>query len=324
MEYFIAVTSHELPFSEVTHDCSLLVSPTNFSPDFHFAGSRPLGALYVDSGAYHYNTRRIAKDQHQALEGQLRLMDRFPEAGRVAFFHCDVLPREGISPGESVELTLANAIQFSRMTVDPAIEKVGVAQARTPDEMYFVVRFLIDLGYGRVGLGGLANLHRKKASLLKQMIEAAVEAASNTPLHALGVTGANVLELFRRNNIASCDSATPIWSAIYGSLLYSAPLRRYRLASSKSERPGIQPDTGYYRQLQRPLPCRCPVCQHDPGLLTGTEPIHKHYRTIHNYLHLRAEIEGEDAWQKTSLSADTLGEFMSLNAPLITTASASP
>ena len=111
MEYFIAITSDEVPFSDCVAESNVLVSPSHFAARRNrYKGTKRLRSLYIDSGAYHHNSVRTAKDQTNALDEQLRLVEAFPPASVTALLHCDVLPRRDISPDDSVRATLKNSV----------------------------------------------------------------------------------------------------------------------------------------------------------------------------------------------------------------------
>ena len=311
MDYFIALTPGDLPLADVAERSCVLASPAHFPLGrASIFGRRRLRALMLDSGAYHHNSSRRGRTQQEALDDQLRVVHRFPEADQVFLVHCDVLPRLNISYASAVQQTLRNAEAFQRLEIDGAFERVAVAQGRSPDEMYLVVSALREMGYERVAIGGLANLYKGRHRAIGEYIEAACEAADTTPVHVLGVTAPKALFYMRRSGVVSCDSASPIWAAVHGLLLYSRPFRRFRLSSRRSLRAESDVDTGFHSMIERPLPCQCPVCQRDPELLTGTDTRGKHFRTIHNYLHLRAEVEGAHIWRQVSLSADYLFDFV--------------
>lgn len=302
MRYFTATASWDFPLANLDPDAHVLFSPTTFPPVWTYPYRHPK-TIILDSGAFHHNQRNPNRGRLRALTDQLRIAAQFPTS-HVTLTHCDVMLRDPLTARAGIDETLRNAEWFMAQPIESSHMRMTVAQARAPEEMYLVVSQLTQFQPDSIGLGGLAHLHRSNRALLPLMIEAAVEAAGRIPLHALGVTAAHVIQRLKSNGVTSCDSATPIRNAIYGSLIYSHPYRRYRLISEKSTRPEHQQETGYYTAIPTPLPCPCPACRDDPDLLRDTGAWGKHARHVHNYYHVKLEIEGAGAWQEAYLSAE--------------------
>ncbi|MDL2344404.1 hypothetical protein QOL99_09580 [Deinococcus sp. MIMF12] len=296
----------------------LLLSPTTYSSRAQYS-SQPPYEVMIDSGAYHHGGRNVSRTRLRALHDQLTIAQQFPDS-QVTIAHCDVLPRAAADSRSSIHATLINAEWFMAQPLPAGYARMTTAQARTPDEMYLVVTQLAQFGPDLIGIGGLANLHRTHRKLLPLMIEGAVEAAGDTPLHALGVTAQHVLDRLRANGVFSCDSATAIWCAVYGSVIYARPYRRYRFVGEKSSRPESPQVTGYYSSLTHPLPCCCPVCRDDPRQLMGSDMRGKYARCIHNHYHLKLEIEGEGEWQAAYSSAG----YQSVITTLLSSTASSP
>ncbi|MCD0160879.1 MULTISPECIES: hypothetical protein [unclassified Deinococcus] len=302
MKYFCGYTPWDFPIAQLDPYAHMLVSPTTYSPTYRY-DFHPPQEVMLDSGAFHHGRRNTHRHRLRTLHDQLKIAEQYP-GSTVTLAHSDVLLRPEVDPRRSIHETLVNAEWFMRQDLPSGYRRMTVAQARTPDEMYLVVSQLAQFEPELIGIGGLANLHRTHRKLLPFMLEGAVEAAGDLPLHALGVTAQHILQRLRINNIYSCDSATAIWCAIYGSVVYARPYRRYRLISEKSSRPESPQETGYYSSLTRPLACTCPVCRTVPEELLGSDSRAKYARYIHNYYHIKLEIEGEGEWQAVYSSAE--------------------
>lgn len=289
MRYFVAYSPSDFPFTLVDARARLLVSPTTFAPTFAYPGPPPQ-ALLIDSGAYHHGSRRGRPSWRHALDRQLGVLEQFAGVPDVGVLHLDVIARDDLSPARAVRQTRANAEGFVGAGELPLALKVGVAQARDPEELFEVVTFLRELGFARLALGGLARMSYQKPAAFAQMLAAARAASERVPLHVLGVAGKRALPVLRAHGVSSCDSATPAWTAIYGSLLYSGPLRRLRLRQSVTR---TIKRTGFYTFVDEAPPCACPACALGVDL-AGRDKIARFARAAHNYLHLKREIEG--AW----------------------------
>ena len=317
MKYFSTFTPWDFPVAHLDPTARLLLSPTTYSPNFRYPFHSPAEVM-IDSGAYHHGKRNAKRSRMRTLLDQLTIAEQFRHS-RVTISHCDVIPRPDTDPRVSVHATLLNAEWFMQQPMPAPYARMTVAQARTPDEMYLVVTQLVQFSPNLIGLGGLAALHRRNRKLLPLMIEAATEGAGDVSVHALGVTAPYVLDCLRRNGVCSCDSATAIWCAIYGSVIYARPYRRYRFISDKSTRPESPQVTGYYSSLARPLPCVCPVCRDDPTQLMGSDTRAKYARCIHNHYHAKLDLEGEGEWQAAYLSA----EYQSVMTTLLSSTTSS-
>jgi queuine/archaeosine tRNA-ribosyltransferase len=169
------------------------------------------------------------------------------------------------------------------------VSPVGVIQAVSPEQVYHVGCALADMGYERFALGSLARLADGARPELLRRAEAALEAVGPR-LHVLGVSSVGLLRELSRSGVESADSGAPMHEAARGGILYSRPFRRYKLASEHFAE--WRRSYRLAELLDTPLPCDCPVCIVEPERLL--EPRGKrsvNLRGIHNYYHLRREIE---------------------------------
>jgi queuine/archaeosine tRNA-ribosyltransferase len=185
-------------------------------------------------------------------------------------------------------------LELLEVTSPPVpVEPIGVIQGYDADSVYNSGVALAEMGYRRFAVGSLiALMRRHRYDDIRHMVAAAYEAVGSR-LHVLGVTSPNLFDDFKRLGVESLDSSTPIREAVQGGIHYSHPYRRFRAPGVtpaahdmlRSKRPGTA--------LDRPLPCPCPVCQVDPYRLfqLGSKAAANH-RSLHNYFHLKWEIEG--------------------------------
>lgn len=302
MRFYSVETPGDFPVSELDPDASILFSPTTFAPNYRYPYKSPKRIL-IDSGAYHHGHRNTRRGRHRTLYEQLNIAAQFPQSD-VLLAHCDVFFREGMDHRSAVDETLRNAEWLMQQEVPKDVQRMLVAQGRDPDELYLAVTELKALSPNVIGLGGLGRYLQTNRRMVPILLEAAVEAAGDVPVHTLGLTAPHLQERMKQMGISQCDSASAMWYAVYGSVLYSQPYRRFRLKSQRSSHPEVPQSTTFYRTIERPLPCSCPVCQDDPTALLGTTPAAKLCRFIHNYFHIKLDIEGEGTWQEAYLSAE--------------------
>ncbi|UBV45521.1 hypothetical protein LAJ19_21600 (plasmid) [Deinococcus taeanensis] len=303
MLFYTAESPNDFPVSELDPDAHILLSPTSFHPRHEYRFHHPNSVL-IDSGAYVHGAALTPRGRFRTLVEQIRIAEQFPDA-QVTLTHCDVLARDTLDPRSVIDETLRNAEWFmAQRDLQPHWKRMLVAQARDPDEYYLVVSELRALAPDLIALGGLTRFVRQDRKFIPVMIEAASEGAGDLPLHALGITAAHVLQHLKGLGIAQCDSATAVWAAVYGNLVYSRPYRRYRLASRHSNQPEARQETSFAKTINQPLACECPVCRTDAQILTGASVRAKYARFIHNYYHLKIEVQGGGPWQEAYSSAE--------------------
>lgn len=303
MQFYTAESPNDFPISELDPEAQVLLSPTTFHPQYQYP-FRPPHAVLIDSGAYVHGTSKSRRGRFRTLVEQVRIAEQFQDAD-VTITHCDVLHRDHLDQRVTIDETLRNAAWFmAQNDWQGHWKRMLVAQARDPDEYFLVVSLLRDFEPDLIGLGGLTRFVKSDERLVTAMVEAAVEGAEHIPLHLLGITSPRLLGQFERLNIRQCDSATAVWAAIYGNVLYSRPYRRYRLASTHSNQPEVRQDSTFAKTIAQPLSCECPVCRTDPQMLMGTTLQAKFSRFVHNYYHLKIEVQGGGLWQEAFLSAE--------------------
>jgi hypothetical protein len=127
------------------------------------------------------------------------------------------------------ELTLDNAEQFFAATrgMQGHFTALGVIQGWSPASMAESARRLVKMGYDYVALGGTVPL---KTAQVKACVAAVREAIpATTRLHVLGFARADEVANFRRFNITSFDTASPMIRS------FKDAVKNYFLPSSSGE-----------------------------------------------------------------------------------------
>jgi 7-cyano-7-deazaguanine tRNA-ribosyltransferase len=294
MDYYISWTHSDPVYQQHLDDVRVLVSPPNVSRAWHAADWKALPtALILDSGAFQYHREGRSPDPAAVLDRQLQMAADLSIPTGIC--HLDVPLLGTRNPAElerRVEQNLMNArwlIEAARRIDLPRhIRLIGVIQGHSGEHIYSVARALADLGYQSFALGSLARMVAHARDELLRRVESALEAVGSD-LHILGVSSAQLLSELRRIGVESADSGAPIHEAWRGGVFYSRPFRRYKIESPHFNE--WQRSYSFAEVLTAPLPCDCPVCQHDSGQLL--EPQGKTFvnlRAMHNYYHLMREL----------------------------------
>lgn len=114
---------------------------------------------------------------------------------------------------ERQELTLNYAAQFLEVHSrrDCRFEPIGVAQGWSPRSYAHAVKRLQELGYTRIGLGGMVPL--KTMQILKCLEAIDHVRRADTRFHLLGVTRTDHVAAFSAYGVASFDSTSPFRQA---------------------------------------------------------------------------------------------------------------
>ncbi|NTU83273.1 MAG: hypothetical protein HGA45_28535 [Chloroflexales bacterium] len=298
MKYFVSWTHSDPIYQRSFDDVRILVSPPNVSQAWQ-VGRWPSAPaeLIIDSGAFQYHRAGRSPSPEAVLSQQLHIAAGFGFS--LGICHLDILTAGVRDPVEAVRHSAQNLSQarwlIERGSADlpENAEPIGVIQGRDAEQIFYVAQALAEMGYRRFALGSLAGKVASSRDEVLRRTEAALEAVGPR-LHMLGVSSVPVLEALAHLGVESADSGAPIKEAARGGIFYSEPFRRYKLPSAHFRE--WQRSYSFAAVIESPLPCACPVCQDDPTQImnpNGKAAIN--LRALHNYYHLRRDIEGPQA-----------------------------
>ena len=298
MKYFISWTHSDPIYQHYFADVRVLVSPPNVNLAWNVGlwPSAPVD-LIVDSGAFQYHRAGRSPSPEMVLNRQLHLAAGLDTP--VGICHLDILVAGIRDPADALRRSMKNLTHARWLITQGAdhlpenTEPIGVIQGRDAEQIFYVAQALAEMGYRRFALGSLAGKVASSRDEVLRRTEAALEAVGPR-LHLLGVSSVPVLEALARLGVESADSGTPIKEAAWGGIFYSEPFRRYKLPSAHFRE--WQRTYSFAEVIDSPLPCACPVCRDDPTqIMNPNGKVAVNLRALHNYYHLRRDIEGSHA-----------------------------
>jgi 7-cyano-7-deazaguanine tRNA-ribosyltransferase len=289
MKFFISWSRSDAVFTEYFKDCNVLISPHTTTLDFHIGmwNNQPT-ELIIDSSAFFYiaNNSDIPP-QKDIFKRQVKVLDG--AKCKVLMTHLDRPINNklfnSIDVYNAIEKTLGNAYEFldlinsNKLSEKFDLEPMGVIQGNDKLSLQFCANELKKIGFKKFGIGSLAPLFSPKE--IVKRIQWVCEIVGGENLHVFGISRLDIIEELNRLNIMSLDSTRPIKSAIFNGIFYSEPFRTYGIKNAQNA-------SSYgNRLLEKPLPCKCPVCNVNPFSLieTGNKKA-TNARAIHNYYHL--------------------------------------
>lgn len=294
MDYYISWTHSDPIYQRQLANIRTLVSPPNVSQSWtiHDWPTLPR-SMIVDSGAFQYYRTGRSPTPQAALTRQLQMIT--DQSLPVGICHLDtplIGTRNLAELERRITQTLSNARWLMKhSTTDglpPNIQPIGVIQGYSVERVYVVAQALADMGYTTFAVGSLAALVAKDKAEVLRRVEAALEAVG-TNIHILGVSSFAILDELARLGVQSADSGAPMHEAWRGGIIYSQPLRRYKLPSPHFQE--WRRSYSFAEILDSPLPCDCPVCREDSSRLM--QPRGKPFvnmRALHNCYQLMREL----------------------------------
>lgn len=286
----------------IDKNCHILISPTSVSRKWNIKKFtiKPM-SIMIDSGSFHFinvDKNKLKVSQKEMFERQIKILDGFKKA---IICHLDFpIPRKGLSIDqmkERVEITIENAqifydlcLKYSRKLC--GIKPLAVIQGYDIDSILYCVKKLKSIGYKRFGIGSVAYLSRLNRNEIIRRIVSVFRFVRN--LHVFGVSSIELMRTLKKFGVMSVDSATPVKEAVFSGILYSNPFRRFKIATEHFAYDWSK-KYGYAKPLNRPLPCKCPVCKNIGSwvLMRRGKKIWNNLRALHNYYHLKKEILGK-------------------------------
>ncbi len=292
MQYFISWTHSDPVYHNTIPGIGVLVSHPNVNRAWS-VDDWPLlpPKLILDSGAYQYTRQKRTAEPAAILKRQLAMLGAADLPARIC--HLDV-PMMGTRSLVELDRRIIQNLSNAQWLIDQRphipdhVQMVGVIQGYSVERIFLVAQVLADMGYTHFALGSLAGMVASSRDELLRRVEAALEAVG-TNIHVLGVSSVAVMGELARMGIHSADSGTPMHEAWRGGILYSRPLRRYKIASPHFQE--WRRSYGFAELLDAPLPCDCPVCREDSSQII--QPQGKQYvnlRALHNCYHLAREL----------------------------------
>lgn len=244
--------------------------------------------IMLDSGAFSFiNNPQKMYNPKEVFEKQLKIADGSTIPTILCHLDAPLSPglNDTLEIYHRLEKTISNAHQFMELFrsahLPPNYKSLGVIQGNNYDTISFCAGELKRIGFDQLGIGSLAALYDTRA--IVERVKYAVHTVGSN-LHVFGVSAINTVEQLIPLGICSFDSSTPMKTAMYNTLLYSDPIRRYGLPYSR-----IQKNLPV---IYDPLPCNCPICTKDPTLIMGVGSKRaNNLRAVHNYFHWMRELE---------------------------------
>lgn len=242
----------------------------------------------MDSGAYSLiNNPHKNLSPKEVFEQQLNIADGSTIPTILCHLDAPLPPgiKDTVEIYHRLEKTISNAYQFMELFrsahLPPNYKSMGVIQGINYDSISFCAEELERIGFDQLGIGSLAALYDKRT--IVERVSYAVK-ASRSDLHVFGVSAINTVQQLLTLGVRSFDSSTPMKTAMYNTVFYSNPLRRFGIPGSR-----IQKNLPV---LSAPFPCNCPICAKDPTLIMGVGSKRAiNMRAIHNYFHWSRELE---------------------------------
>jgi len=244
--------------------------------------------LMIDSGAYNLiGNPQKAFNQTKIFKTQLSVSSGSTIPTLICHLDFPIPPNinDRIDVYRRVETTLANAYEFMHLykssNLPANFKSVGVIQGNNHETISFCAKEMSRIGFDHLALGSLASLYITDQII--DRVKAAVKVVG-PELHVFGISGIEVARELFKLGIRSIDSSRPMMVSMYQCLIYSNPIRIYKIGHSNIQR--------NMPSLDSPLPCDCPICKKDPNLVfqVGAKS-HNNLRAVHNYYHLKLELE---------------------------------
>lgn len=294
MNYFISWTHSDPVYQQHLDDIRVLVSPPNVSQVWRVCSwPTPPIDLIIDSGAFQYYRTGRSPTPGEALSRQLQMLEGYD--GPVSICHLDV-PLMGTRNLAELDRRILQTLTHAQWLIKyiedhgltPQIEPIAVIQGYSVERVFVVAQALADMGYQSFAVGSLAAMVASDKTEVLRRVEAALEAVGPN-LHILGISSLTLLSDLARLGVQSADSGTPMHEAWRGGLIYSDPLRRYKIPSPHFRE--WRRSYNFAEILDTPLPCDCPVCQEDHEcLLEPRGKVYVNLRAVHNCYHLMREL----------------------------------
>ncbi|MBC7474762.1 MAG: hypothetical protein H7263_10765 [Candidatus Sericytochromatia bacterium] len=302
MDYYVTWTDRDVNYQEYDDNCHMMISPRNVNKSWSSKKwTKFPKKIIIDSGAIQYIKDKRFPSPEDVLNRQLSIFGEDVPSKLLTFCSPDIplIPYK-ISKTEALErikLTIKNAEQYFNLMEKQKLYKnyrfMGVVQAFDPETAYYSSLRLAEIGYETFGIGSLIPLSaRGDKQLIFRIIEAVIEAIG-TRVHIFGITAPGLISKLKKLKVESIDSSTPMREAINGAIIYSNPFRRCKFLRDTRSQEWTR-NYSFGEIIDKLESCICPVCIEDPDrLLLGGQKKNINWKAIHNYFHLKWEIQNE-------------------------------
>lgn len=288
-DFYICWADSDPIYQSYFEGCNVLVSPAHIPKSWNVSRFPVQPAkIMVDSGAFAALTNPGWRPTQSQTFSQQLSISRGSSAPTILCHLDSPLPPGDIDALEvyrRVEATVANAYEFVQLFksagLPPNFKSMGIIQGNSYSTIAFCANEMARAGFDYLGIGSLATIY--KSEIILERVRAAANVVG-PGLHVFGISAMGVTAELMAMGIRSMDSSRPMKVAMYNCLLYSGPLRTYKLKDSRVKE--------VRATLDSPLPCDCPICKKDPALIfRAGEKRYHNMRAVHNYYHLRRELE---------------------------------
>lgn len=302
MQYYVTWTDRDVNYQDYDDDCYMMISPRNVKKGWTSEKWKTFPKkIIIDSGAIQYIKDKRFPTPEEVLERQLSIFGKDIPSKLLTLCSPDIplIPYK-ISKTEALErikLTIRNAEQYfnliEKQKLNDNYNFMGVIQAFDPETAYYSSLRLAEIGYETFGIGSLIPLAaRGDKQLIFRIIEAVIEAIGNK-VHIFGITAPGIIPKLKKLKVESLDSSTPMREAINGSIIYSNPFRRCKFLRDVRSQEWAR-NYSFSNIIDELEPCNCPVCIENPEkLLLDGQKKNINWKAIHNYFHLKWEIQNE-------------------------------
>ncbi|MBD3921007.1 queuine tRNA-ribosyltransferase [Paenibacillus sp. PR3] len=288
MEFYVGWSHSDAIFSNYFSDCPMLVSAV---PDNRGTIKRFLNKpkrIMIDCGSVYYVKQRERPKLKDIFNLQLSIVEECDvDIESIQMVHFDEPMMNKVLLSEkymAMERTLFNAYEyinlFKKTGLPNKFEPVGVIQGYDLASITYSAYELVKMGFKNFAIGSLLAKHYKTQI---DFIKCAADIVGANNLHVFGVTGIPQMHAMVDIGVRSFDSTRPTMAAVFFQVFYSRPFRTYIIEKSHAK-----PSSA---RLNEPLPCDCPICLSNPADLFIPSPRdYSKLRSIHNYYHLRIEL----------------------------------
>lgn len=295
LDFFMCWTDSDPVYQDYLTDCNILISLAHVAQSWNVSKfSTQPRKLIIDSGAFTLLSNPSLKmNQTKVFNLQLNI-SRGSNVPTILCHLDNPIPpsvNDTVDVYRKIEATLANAYEFLHLYksagLAPNYKSLGVIQGNSYDTLTFCAREMVRMGFDYLGIGSLAPIFKMETIMDRVR---SVISVTGPDIHVFGISGIEIGSKLMGLGIHSFDSSRAMKYAINQCVLYSLPFRTYKISPRVGKSIPI---------LETPISCDCPICKKDPNLiLKAGEKRYNNMRAVHNFYHLRRELE--EVYQATN------------------------
>ncbi|GAB6179926.1 hypothetical protein JCM14036_12450 [Desulfotomaculum defluvii] len=288
LDFFMCWTDSDPVYQDYLPDCNILVSLPHVAQSWNVKKfSTPPRKLIIDSGAFTLLSNPSLKmNQSKVFNLQLNISRGSSVPTLLCHLDNPIPPSvtNTVDVYRRIETTLANAYEFMHLFKSSGLpsnyKSLGVIQGNSYDTLTFCAREMNRMGFDMLGIGSLAPLFKMEIILDRVRW---VTSVTGPDIHVFGISGLEVGSKLMEMGIQSIDSSRAMRIAINNCVIYSLPFRYFKISARVNKSLPL---------LEAPILCDCPICKKDPNLiLKAGEKRYNNMRAVHNFYHLRKELE---------------------------------